>query len=171
MERGRSLVKTDAFSRLWRYASVSVITTVLAQGLLYLFYRVIGIKSAAESNLFATAITTVPAYYLNRTWAWGKRGRSHLWREVVPFWTIAILSIVLSTAVVRVVAHATVHVHSRSLQTLAVQGASFLTYGVIWVGKFMLFNKVLFRPPAPVATPLAGEVDALGGAGGAPGAG
>jgi putative flippase GtrA len=163
MERGRSLVRTDAFSRLWRYASVSVITTLLAQGLLYLFYRVVGIKSAAESNLLATAITTVPAYYLNRTWAWGKRGKSHLWREVVPFWTIAISSIVLSTVVVRLAAHATAHVHSRSLQTLAVQGASFLTYGVIWVGKFMLFNKVLFKPPPPVAAPVTGDLPAEAG--------
>ena len=74
---------------------------MLSLVLLYIFFRVAeGRLAPSESNVIATAIATVPSYYLNRTWAWGKTGKSHLMREVVPFWVIAAVSIVLSTVVV-----------------------------------------------------------------------
>ena len=36
----RSFVSTPAFSRLWRYASVSVVSTIVTLGMLYVFFRV-----------------------------------------------------------------------------------------------------------------------------------
>ncbi len=145
-------MKTPDFAKLWRYATVSVISTVISLGGLYLFFRVIKIGSAAESNALASGIATVPSYYLNRTWAWGKTGKSHLMREVVPFWVIAAISVVLSTIAVSFADHeAHRHLHSHTLETLVVEGANFVTYGIIWVGKFILFNKVLFVKPAPGA--------------------
>ena len=41
-------------------------------------------------------MASVPAYYLNRTWAWGKSGRSHVFQEVVPFWTMTPIGITIS---------------------------------------------------------------------------
>src|SRR5258708_7879734 len=84
--------KSPEFKRLFRYAMVSVITTIFALGLLGLFYGVLKLASAAWCNIFATAITVVPSYYLNRAWAWGKTGKSHLTKEILPFSIIAILS-------------------------------------------------------------------------------
>ena len=53
--------------------------------------------TARAANVVACAVATVPSYYLNRCWAWGRRGRSHLWKEVVPFWVIAFAGLALST--------------------------------------------------------------------------
>ncbi|HEX2117654.1 MAG TPA: hypothetical protein VHF91_00595, partial [Acidimicrobiales bacterium] len=36
-------------------------------------------------------------YYLNRKWAWGKKGKSHLMKEIVPFWSLALLGLIFST--------------------------------------------------------------------------
>ncbi|MHB1597820.1 MAG: GtrA family protein [Acidimicrobiales bacterium] len=155
LERAREFRHTPAFAKLWRYAAVSVISTVLTEVLLYLFFRVAKVGSAAESNALAAGIATVPSYYLNRTWAWGKTGKSHVMREVVPFWTIAAVSLVLSTIAVGAAdGAAKADLHSHSLETLVVLGANIGTYGVIWVAKFVLFNKVLFVPdPAAVTGP------------------
>jgi len=161
-DRGRELVRTPGFSKLWRYASVSVVTTILSLSLLYVFYRVVDVGSAMVANVIATVITTVPSYYLNRTWAWGKSGRSHLWREVVPFWVIAALSLVLSTIAVGAAAHEAHHLSaSHHVQTLLVELANLITYGVMWIGKFILFNRILFKKHVPIAVPVGSSV--LGG--------
>src|SRR5579872_5825246 len=99
--RAHSYLRTPEGAKLLRYSGVSVVSTVFSLGLLFFFFNIIKLASATESNLLATSIASVPSYYLNRTWAWGKTGRSHLMREVVPFWVIAIVSIILSSAAVR----------------------------------------------------------------------
>lgn len=147
-ERAQAFRKTTEFKRLWRYSMASVITTIFALGLLGLFYGVLKIATAAWCNLLATAITTVPSYYLNRAWAWGKTGKSHLTKEIIPFWVVAVVSAALSTLVVHVADLAAQHVtHSHAMLTLVVEAANFTTYGVLWVSKFYLFNKVLFKHP------------------------
>ncbi|HEV2361638.1 MAG TPA: GtrA family protein [Acidimicrobiales bacterium] len=145
VERARSFAKQPKVVRLWKYAGVSVISTVLTNVLLFLFYHTFSIASAMVCNVLATSITTVPAYYLNRTWTWGKSGKSHVWREVVPFWTIAAISLVLSTLAVGVAAHNADHLtHSKLYTALLVDFANLATYGFIWIFKFVLYNKYLF---------------------------
>ena len=49
-----------------------------------------------ESTIFGNVVATFPSYWLNRKWAWGKHGRSHFMKEVVPFWVMAALGIAFS---------------------------------------------------------------------------
>jgi len=106
----------------------------------------------------ATSITTIPAYYLNRTWTFGKSGKSHVWREVVPFWTIAFASLALSTVAVGVAAHNADHVISRTshnaslYKSLLIVFANGFTYACIWIGKFVLYKKYLFAHPEAAIT-------------------
>jgi putative flippase GtrA len=140
-----AFVRTERFTTLWRYAAVSVISTVLTLVVLFLTYHVWRIGSAMECNVLATAVSAVPSYYLNRTWAWGKTGRSHVLKEVVPFWVIAFAGLVLSTVAVGVAAHNADRItHSSLGRAILVEFANFFTYGVIWVGKFLIFNRFLF---------------------------
>lgn len=150
--------KTEVFTKIWRYGAVSVISTVITLVCLYVFYRVVRVGSAGLANVLATGIATVPSYYLNRTWAWGKTGKSRMWREVVPFWVIAALGLVLSTLAVEAASREAHHLsQAHQVQTVLVEGANLLTYGVMWVGKFLLFNGVLFKKDA---APDAVEIEA-----------
>jgi putative flippase GtrA len=145
VDRARTFVKTEQFAKLWRYSSVSVISTILTNSLLFLFYDVVSIGPAMECNILATCITTAPAYYLNRNWTWGKSGKSHVWKEIVPFWVISFLSLVLSTVAVGIAAHNADRVsHAKIVRSLLVVTANLVTYGSIWVLKFVIFNKYLF---------------------------
>jgi len=151
--------RSPHFGRFWRYSFVSVVSTVVSLGGLYLFFRVLHVGSAAVSNLIATSIASVPAYYLNRTWSWGKSGRSHLFREVVPFWAITAFGVIASTIVVHFAANFAYHLthsHRGREVTIIVELANFSTYGVLWVGKFLVFNRFLFKTPeaALAATPV-----------------
>lgn len=142
----REYVHSAHFRRFLKYSSVSAVSTSVSLGGLYLFFRVLHIGTATDSNLLATAIASIPAYYLNRTWAWGKSGRSHVFREVVPFWTVTILGVLLSTAAVHVAAsEAKSHHLTKNAETIAVEFANFFTYGVLWFAKFSFFNRYLFK--------------------------
>ncbi|HWD24008.1 MAG TPA: GtrA family protein, partial [Acidimicrobiales bacterium] len=147
-------MKTPAYAKFIRYAMVSVISTVMSIALLYTFYRGVGL-TAGWANVVATCICTVPSYYLNRTWTWGRSGKSHFMREVFPFWVIAFISLGLSTGAVWFAAREADHSHlTHHVQTLLVLFANFFTYGVIWVGKFLLFNRILFKHEPPTEEPI-----------------
>jgi putative flippase GtrA len=108
-------------------------------------YHVWNVGSAVECNIIATVVSAVPAYYLNRSWTWGKTGRSRLWGEVVPFWSIAIVAMFVSTVAVAVAAHNANHIASGSLQrALIVNGANLFTYAVLWTARYFIFNRYLF---------------------------
>ena len=144
LERSR----TPGGKKMVRYSLVSVVSVIVSQIVLFLaqsFY------SARTSNIIAVCISAVPSYYLNRKWAWGKHGKSHLMKEIVPFWSLALLGLVLSTWAADYAESNAHHLTSSDLGVrLIVNLAALAAFGVLWVGKFFIFNKVLFvHKPEP----------------------
>ncbi|HZN15870.1 MAG TPA: GtrA family protein [Acidimicrobiales bacterium] len=140
----RERARSDTGQKAIRYTLVSVVAVIVSQVALAVFYGVLHwgpVSSAVTSAVFGG----VPSYYLNRRWAWGKTGKSHLWREVVPFWSLAFIGLAFSTWTVAVADnYAQEHFTSHLAKTALVNGASLFGYGVLWIGKFILFNKVIF---------------------------
>lgn len=123
------------------YSLVSVVAVTVSQAVLVLCHGVFGL-SAVPSNIIAVAAGTVPSYQLNRSWVWGKSSKSHLWKEVVPFWALAFFGLVLSTVVVGIV-------ERYNDSTIAISAANLGAFGTLWVGKFLLLHYVLFKDRAP----------------------
>jgi len=127
-----------------RYTLVSVVSVAVSQ--VVLFTLQLGLHMGALwANLIACAVATVPSYELNRKWAWGKSGKSHLWKEVVPFWALAFLGLAFSSLAV-VAAESWAHDQQLGhlTRSLVVNAANLGAFGVLWVGKFIIFNKILF---------------------------
>jgi putative flippase GtrA len=139
-----ALLRTPLGRKLLRYSAVSVIALVLSETLLVTFAAAFGL-SAVWSSTLATGLATIPAYFLNRQWVWSKPGRSHLWKEVVPFWVLAVIGWAFATVAVHIAESSAYrhHLHS-SARVALIAGTYIAAYGVLWVGKFVLFNKVLF---------------------------
>jgi hypothetical protein len=137
--------RTPSGKNFVRYALSSVISTGVSQGVLFLTFGILRLWSAVDSNVFANAVAVIPSYYLNRNWAWGKRGRSHLGREVVPFWVLAFAGMGLSMVTVGLVQHYGPSLTSSHLEVaVMVNAANFAAFAMIWVGKFIIYNRVLF---------------------------
>ena len=135
---------TPAGKKMFRYTMVSVISTVVSTVVLLLVYGVFRVWTEVPSSLFANMVATVPSYYLNRSWAWGKTGRSHVRREIVPFWTLSIAGMLLSIVTESEARHIGIaHFQSHHLvRTVLVLGANFLAFGILWVLKFLAFNRL-----------------------------
>ena len=140
---GESIRRHD-LGKILRYGTISVVATVISLSGLFVFYRWIGL-SPTWSNILATCIATVPYYYLNRLWVFKKTGPSHLTKEVLPFWTIAVVSLVLSTLAVKFAGSQVHSISSKNVRGAILVGANFATYGILWIAKFVVFNRFLFN--------------------------
>src|SRR5437588_6872798 len=129
--------------KFMKYSAVSVISVAINLVLLVFAFGVLG-WSAAPANVFAVGISAIPSYYLNRAWAWGKRGRSHLLKEVAPFCGLAFLGLVISTIAVHIVGGHVKGFH-KGLQTVFVAVTQVGAFGVLWIGKFIIFNELMFK--------------------------
>ena len=123
-----ALVRTKGL----RYVGVSVINVLVGGGLLVLFQHWL---RPTFSNIVGVAISAVPAYYMNRAWVWGKRGRSHWKKEVLPFWSFTVAGLVLSTLAI---SFADEHTTSK----LVILFVQLLAFGVLWVLRFFLLDKL-----------------------------
>ena len=134
--------------RALKYASVSVVGVAVTQILLIICYQpTFGFQmTAGWANFTAVSGASIPAYMLNRQWVWNKTGRHSVRREVLPFWGISLLGLLISTVAVSFV--------SRQWDSqLAISGTNIASFGVLWVGKYLFLDSIMFRPNEPAPTP------------------
>ncbi len=137
--------RTPTGTKMVRYLMTSVISVAISQVVLLVTFGILNLWSAVVCNIVASVIATPPSYYLNRKWAWGKRGRSHLLKEVIPFWALAFLGLGFSIWAVDAMetfAHGVTNSHA--LTSILVMIAQLAAFGVVWVFKFVIFNHLMF---------------------------
>ena len=147
----RALTKvklTRARLLLWaRYSASSVVATVVSQlafALCYWFGT-----AALVATLVAWLAGAVPNYVLNRRWTWGRSGQK------LPYTMIVIGSAVTAAVVTSVTDHLVQPVDSHALKTLLVTGSYFGTYAVLFIVKFVLFDRLVFAKSPPAAADVA----------------
>ena len=147
----RALTKvklTRARLLLWaRYSASSVVATVVSQlafALCYWFGT-----AALVATLVAWLAGAVPNYVLNRRWTWGRSGQK------LPYTMIVIGSAVTAAVVTSVTDHLVQPVDSHALKTLLVTGSYFGTYAVLFIVKFVLFDRLVFAKSPPAASDVA----------------
>ena len=128
-----------------RYSAVSLIGVVVTEALL-LGFLAVDIE-AWIANVLAVSIASVPAYLLNRAWVWTKSGAHSFKREVAPFWGMSLLGLALSTIAIVIVSNYT-------KAPVVIAFTNLAAFGVLWVGKFVVLEKVLFTHQ-PVGEALA----------------
>ena len=120
-----------------RYAAVSAVAIAVTQVVLVTCRAGFGM-SPVWSNVTAVSFGCIPSYTLNRYWVWGKRGKNHFWREVVPFWVLALIGLAFSTLLVAVAAE-------WSDAVWVASAANLTAFGTLWVAKYLILDAVLFR--------------------------
>ena len=136
--RLRDHARRPMVRKLIRFSAVSMMVVPVAQVLLIVFQVGFGL-SGVLSNFLTVTLTTIPAYLLNRAWVWGKRDRHRLTTEVLPFWAMALIGLVLSTILVA-------WVESWTSAPLAVNAANLFAFGTIWAVKFVVLDRIMFGP-------------------------
>jgi putative flippase GtrA len=138
--------------RVARCLSVSVGTTLLSAAVLVALALGAGVP-AGMSNVIAVCAGIVPSYFANRHWVWGKRGRSSLMREMVPFWVLSLAGLAVSTFAVSWVASFTAS-RTTSARAVLLPLANLSAFGALWVVQFVVLDRVLFVRPSAEKEPV-----------------
>jgi putative flippase GtrA len=134
----QELYERPTVQKFWKYSMTSVVGVVMGQSLIFFFASVLG-WSWGWANFTAVSISTAPTYYLSRAWVWQKRGKSSLYAEVIPFWVMTFLGLLLSTIFV-------VFLEDRYPDTAILANVgNVLGFGVLWLAKFFILDRVLFK--------------------------
>ena len=107
--------------------------------------------SEVPANILANVVATVPSYALNRRWVWGKSGKSHFWREVAPFWILSFVGLAFSSLAVWLAGEfARSHGLHHGATALLVNLANLMSFGILWIVKFVIYNKLFHVEPGRV---------------------
>ena len=143
----RVLERAPVDEKKIKYVMVSVVAVPFSQAVFFLCHEVLDLTGWL-SNIVAVTTGCIPSYLLNRYWVWGKRGANHFWREVFPFWALAVIGLILSTIVVY-------FVDQRTDKTFFLMLANLSAFGALYVVKYIVLDRLLFK----VADELAPEPD------------
>jgi putative flippase GtrA len=130
--------------KLLRFGMASVVGVVVTQALLVLFHGLLEFD-ATLSNVLAVVLAAIPVFFLNKRWVWGLDGRADLRREIVPFWGFTLLGLAISSGLVALS-------HEIGDSTLIVMAANIAGFGIVWVGKFVFLDSVVFGEAEAVAS-------------------
>lgn len=136
-----------------RYTAGSILAGVVSELVLLVTYGT-GLLGPRAASVAGWAAGAVLNYGLNRWWAWGRRGRADLWRELLPYWAVTLATVALSTWATGLADHAAPRLFGPGALRLAFVGAAFLAvYGVMFVVKFVLYHYVVFGARAGRRSP------------------
>ena len=146
LKRLRSLQywsKSHEGRKLIRFTLVSAVSTVTSFAAISLLYGLKIIPGILWATLVGNLIASLPAYNLNRRWTWGKRGRSHWRKEILPFWIMTALGIGVSQLGALLARHEVkTHHLSHLVNTGLVAGANLVSFAIFWVLKLIVFNRI-----------------------------
>lgn len=102
----------------------------------------------------------VASYVLSR-WAWERTGRPHLLKETVPFWLVAVGTILVLSSATSLAHHLALAMGLPPVERLAFTGAAYLAANTVtFLTRFAIFHYVLFAD--------GGSVDSARPSGGGP---
>jgi putative flippase GtrA len=146
--RSRQTIAHPSSVKLIKYASVSLISTVVSQITLILLFGVFHVMSEVPANIVANVLATIPSYALNRRWVWGKSGKSHFWKEVAPFWILSFVGLAFSSFAVWLAGEFARSHHLSHFDTaVLVNVANLLSFAILWIVKYLIYNKLFHIEP------------------------
>jgi putative flippase GtrA len=123
--------------KLTRYSAASVAGVSVGVPVLAVCYGVFGWNELV-ANLVSVTLGAIPNYLINRYWTWHQTGRNRLWGEVVPFWVMSVLGMILSLIAVD-------YADRRWGTTFAVVLAQLSGFAVVWLAKFLVLDRLMWR--------------------------
>jgi putative flippase GtrA len=149
--------KTPEGRKKLRYAGVSVVFVPVGQVLIQSLGRFVFDRDYTKASLASAAVLTLPNFFANKIFVWRDTNRDRLRTQVVVFWIAAMLGVSLATyftwLIEKVVAD-----ESALVEGAAVFGAQLLGFGLIWVARFLVLDRWLFKVTHHGAEPTAGEI-------------
>ena len=150
-----------------RYAGVSIVFLPLGQILIQLLGATVFAGSHGNetnwvaASIASAAILTVPNFFANKRLVWAHVSKDNLRTQIVVFWISAMLGVGLATALT-FVADWAIDGHG-PLEKVAVFGAQVVGFGLVWIGRYFILDRWIFKVTHHGEEPGQDELDMLHG--------
>lgn len=140
--------KSDEGRKQLRYAGVALVFVPLGQVLIQLIALFLhnrrGDANFTAASIISAAILTLPNFFANKRFVWRNTSKDNLRTQVVVFWVAAMLGVTLATIFTALIEHATRN-QDHLLQAICVFFAQCLGFGLVWVGRYLILDRWLFK--------------------------
>ena len=144
-----------------RYAGVSVVFVPVGQLLIQLLGYFAFDRNYTTASVVSAAILTVPNFFANKLFVWRDSSRDKLHTQVIVFWVAAMLGVSLATLLTYFVEEAVHGSASEFGEAVAVFFAQLVGFGIVWVGRYLVLDRWLFKVTHHGEEPSEGELDDL----------
>ena len=158
--------KSDEGRKQIRYAAISIVFVPIGQILIQVLAATVfkGDKNNfTYASLTCAAILTVPNFFANKYLVWKEASQDNLRTQVVVFWVAAMLGVGVATSLTWIVEQ---QVHGRvsgAVEAIAVFCAQILGFGIVWIGRYLILDKWIFKATHDGDEPTPDELDMLHG--------
>ncbi|MEU6645257.1 GtrA family protein [Saccharomonospora sp. NPDC046836] len=132
------------FARLGRAAASSALATAVSQVTLIglLFWG----ASATAASAVAFVAGAIPNYFVARRWAWGRTGKPHVKRELVPYLAVIGVGALASVGLTTIAGMFTEPLNISGITRIIVLDVAYLSsYAVVFLFKFALLDRLVYR--------------------------
>lgn len=144
-----------------RYAAVSVVFVPVGQILIQVLGAMVFDRDYTKASIVVAAILTVPNFFANKMWVWKDTSRDKLRTQVLVFWVAAMLGVAAATGLTYLVEQ---QFHNEgAVEALAVFCAQLVGFGIVWVGRYLILDRWLFKVTHHGEEPGDDELDMLHG--------
>jgi putative flippase GtrA len=152
-----------------RYAGVSVVFVPLGQIVIQLLGRyaflehhlvkgrLVSDPNYTKASIASAAILTLPNFFANKYVVWRDTNKENLKTQVAVFWVAAMLGVTLATLLTYFVEKAVKSADTSAIvESIAVFFAQLVGFGIVWVVRYLVLDKWLFKAthhghePSPV---------------------
>jgi putative flippase GtrA len=155
----RDHARSEVGRKQLRYMGVSVVFVPVGQVLIQILGSVFD-GNYTRASIVAAAILTVPNFFANKLVVWKDTSRDNLRTQVVVFWVAAMLGVSLATGLTFVVQQLTED-SSSLVQRVSVFVAQMTGFGIVWVGRYLVLDKWLFKVTHHGAVPTGDDLDEI----------
>lgn len=144
-----------------RYLGVSLVFVPVGQILIQILGVLLN-RNYVAASLLNAAILTLPNFYANKRWVWRVTSKDNQRTQIAVFWVAAMLGVTLATGLTYIVQEATKN--AAPLTTaLSVTAAQLTGFGIVWVIRYLVLDKWLFKMTHHGEDPAPGDIDDLHG--------
>jgi putative flippase GtrA len=155
----RDHLRSDVGRKQLRYMGVSIVFVPVGQVMIQVLGTVFD-GNFTLASVVSAAILTVPNFFANKYLVWKDTSRDNLRTQVVVFWVAAMLGVALATGLTFVVERLTED-SSSLVQRISVFVAQMTGFGIVWVGRYLVLDKWLFKITHHGVEPTGDDLDEI----------
>jgi putative flippase GtrA len=156
MEHARS----DEGRKQIRYVAVSAVFVPLGQVLIQILGIAVFDRDFTKASIASAAILIIPNFFANKYLVWKNVSNDNLRTQIIVFWVAGLLGVSFATFLTWLVEQP---MSGKAFEGLAVFAAQLLGFGVVWVARYLILDRWLFKVTHHGEEPSEDELEMMHG--------